>query len=155
MSALADLPAERVIEAIEGLLFAAEEQMSWDLVRAARRMLVALLPDEPDPITMKIEPSPALKTLRDALRDEPPSEPPPRPPKSPRRSPKPQGQPTGSGTSRYQLLRDELARRKAPASVAELAEAIGHPRKKVGISLANMATSGDVRRTGPGMYASA
>lgn len=149
MSGLPDVPAARVIEAIESLLFQAEAVASWETVRSARRLLGTLLPEEPGP-------QDSTAAVLAALEQVPKEEPPPRPLSSPRQSPKPRGQPTGKrGTSRYQLIRDELARRATPATVADVAKAIGHPRQKVGISLANMATNGEVRRTAPGTYTSA
>lgn len=91
MSGLPDVPAARVIEAIESLLFQAEAIASWETVRSARRLLGTLLPEEPDPITTMTKSSPSMSAALEEALAQLPEEPPPRPSKSPRQSPKPRG----------------------------------------------------------------
>lgn len=169
MSGLPDVPAARVIEAIESLLFRAEEECSWGSVRVARRLLGTLLPEEPDPITtMTLEPlrgSPSVAAaLKEALAQVPPEDPvallkhiaePPGPPKSPRRSPKPQGQSTG--TQRGAIVQSLLAALECsrdPMSVKDVAAETGIDQKRTGIALARLCSEGRIRRTAPGVYTS-
>jgi hypothetical protein len=165
MSGLPDVPAARVIEAIEGLLFSAEEKVSWEMVRAARRLLGTLVPEEPPSLMKPLSPSPAA--LAEALdrpmivtqAPHPTIEPPPRPPTSPRRSPKPQGQSTGSPSLTDQV-RESLGRLSLSSpSVAPMAIAkdIGNgvtPKKAAQI-LFQLVRQGEARKIGVGLYTSA
>lgn len=148
MSGLPDVPAARVIEAIEGLLFAAEEKVSWDMVKSARRLLGSLLPEEPGPVLGRVEWD-ALPPVPTPVALE---EPPPGPPPPPRRSPSPRGSTSGRGALQQAIL-DAMT--PVPQTVAEIAEASGVERRKVSVALAKLCIDGRVKRTGYGVYISA